>query len=225
MAAIEFINLSVSYGEGNQSVIENFSCSIPSGAVAALVGPSGCGKSSLLSSVNRMSDLVSGCKVEGDVCVGGQSVFDSRVDPIELRRRVGMVFQQPTPFPISIARNMTIPLNELGLSRAEADSRMESALQAAGLWDEVSDRLASPAMELSGGQQQRLCIARALALEPQVLLLDEPCSALDQAATERVEETLLSLSGEVTILIATHNLEQARRLSQQTIDLGAHRPR
>lgn len=220
MAAIDFINLSVSYGDGIQPVIESFSCSIPSGTTAALVGPSGCGKSSLLSSVNRMSDLVRGCKIEGDVCVGGQSVFDSRIDPIELRRKVGMVFQQPTPFPISIAKNMLIPLRELGLATQESHERMESALIAAGLWEEVNHRLSHPAMELSGGQQQRLCIARALALEPQVLLLDEPCSALDQAAAERVEETLLSLSGDVTILIATHNLEQAKRLSQQTIDLG-----
>ena len=221
MAAIEITNLSIRYSNQDRPIVDNLSCSIPAGSIAALLGPSGSGKSSLLSSINRMSDLVRGCHVEGDICIDGQSVFDSRIDPIELRRRVGMVFQQPTPFPISIARNMSIPLRELGLGRDEVDSRMESSLKAAGLWDEVSDRLSHPAMELSGGQQQRLCIARALALEPQVLLLDEPCSALDQAATKRVEDTLLSLSGNVTIVIATHNLEQAKRISQHTIDLGS----
>lgn len=221
MAAIEITKLSIRYSNQDRPIVDNLSCSIPSGCIAALLGPSGSGKSSLLSSINRMSDLVRGCCVEGDICIDGQSVYDSRIDPIELRRRVGMVFQQPTPFPISIARNLSIPLRELGLGRDEVEGRMESSLKAAGLWDEVSDRLSHPAMDLSGGQQQRLCIARALALEPQVLLLDEPCSALDQAATLRVEDTLLSLSGDVTIVIATHNLEQAKRLSQCTIDLGA----
>ncbi len=218
MSMIEITDLSICYG--NQPVVENLSCSIPAGKITALMGPSGCGKSSLLGSINRMTDLVRGCKVNGEIRIDGQSIFDSRIDLMQLRRRVGMVFQQPTPFPISIAKNMSIPLRELGLSRDEVQERMESSLKAAGLWDEVSDRLKQSAVELSGGQQQRLCIARALALEPQILLLDEPCSALDQASIETIEATLLELSGQITILIATHNLAQAQRLSQHIIDLG-----
>lgn len=219
MAEIEITNLSIRYGK--QLVINDLTCSIPGAGITALMGPSGCGKSTLLGSINRMTDLIRGCEVRGEIQIDGQSIFDSRMELMELRRRVGMVFQQPTPFPISIARNLSIPLRELGLGKAEVQRRMEASLKSAGLWEEVANRLRQPAIELSGGQQQRLCIARALALEPQVLLLDEPCSALDQGSIETIEETLMTLSSSITILIATHNRAQADRLSQNIIELGS----
>lgn len=218
MALVEMCDLTIRYG--SRLVIESFTDQLPAGQITALVGPSGSGKSTLLSTVNRMTDMIPNCHVSGDVRVDGKSVYDSRVDTIELRRRVGMVFQQPTPFPLTIRRNLSLPLRELGLSRTEIETRVESALTSAALWDEVSDRLDAPACELSGGQQQRLCVARALALDPQVLLLDEPCSALDQESTEQVEQTLQSLSGRVTLVIATHNLAQAARISDHVIDLA-----
>lgn len=216
--AVELERLTIRYG--SHCVIQDLSLCVAEGQITALVGPSGCGKSTLLSSMNRMTDLIHGCKVDGEIRIHGQNIFDSRMDPIELRRTVGLVFQQPTPFPISIRKNLSIPLKELGLSNTEVAKRTGASLVAAGLWDEVKDRLDAVATQLSGGQQQRLCIARALSLSPKVLLLDEPCSALDEAATDRIEQTLVNLKDSVTIIIATHNLDQASRIASETIDLG-----
>ncbi|GAB3486025.1 phosphate ABC transporter ATP-binding protein [Azotobacter salinestris] len=204
--------LSVHYGE--QGALLGASLDVAPGELMALVGTSGCGKSSLLSAANRMSDLVSGARGSGRVLIDGQDVLDSGVDVQLLRRRVGMVFQQPNPFPLSIAENILFALREHGVrSKAELHGRMEQALQATGLWNEVRDRLHRPALGLSGGQQQRLCFARALALEPSVLLLDEPCSALDPIASATVEGLIDSLKGRYTLLMVTHNLAQARRLA------------
>jgi len=190
---------------------------VPAGGITALVGPSGCGKSSLLATINRMSELVPGCRVTGEVRVGERDVYASSQDVIELRRRVGLIFQRPNPFPFSIAKNITLALREhQSCTRAEEPQRVERALRDVGLWDEVADRLDTSATRLSGGQQQRLCLARALALEPEVLLLDEPCSALDPIASARVEEHIAELRGRYTMLVVTHNLAQARRLAERT---------
>ena len=205
-------NLSVHYG--SQSALLGASLEVAPGELMALVGPSGCGKSSLLSAGNRMSDLVPGARVEGQILIDGVDVLDARVDLQQLRRQVGMVFQQPNPFPLSIAENILFALREHGVrDKGELHERMQQALQATGLWEEVRTRLDRPALSLSGGQQQRLCIARALALEPSVLLLDEPCSALDPIASATVEALIDSLKGRYTLLMDTHNLAQARRLA------------
>lgn len=180
----------------------------------AVVGPSGCGKSSLLSAVNRMSDLVPGARISGQVRIDGEDVLASGMDVQHLRRQVGMVFQQPNPFPLSIAENILFALREHGVGdKHELHARMQQALLSTGLWGEVQARLDKPALGLSGGQQQRLCFARALALEPSVLLLDEPCSALDPIASSTVEALIESLKGRYTLLMVTHNLAQARRLA------------
>ena len=205
-------NLSVSYG--NSQAIANASLTIPGGSLMALVGPSGCGKTSLLNSINRMTDLIPGCRVAGDVMIGDMTVYDAATDTDVLRQRVGMVFQQPNPFPLSIAENIRFPLREHGVhKRSELEERTAAVLQRVGLWGEVEDRLHTPALSLSGGQQQRLCIARALVLEPEVLLLDEPCSALDPIATEVIEQLIVELKGQYTLLTVTHNLAQARRIA------------
>lgn len=184
------------------------------GELMAVVGPSGCGKSRLLSAVNRMSDLTPGARVSGRVLIDNQDVLNGAVDVQALRRQVGMLFQQPNPFPLSIAENILFALREHGVrDKRELHGRMEQALQATGLWNEVRDRLHKPALGLSGGQQQRLCFARALALEPRVLLLDEPCSALDPIASATVEGLIDGLKGRYTLLMVTHNLAQARRLA------------
>lgn len=204
--------LSVHYGE--QGALLGASLEVAPGELMAVVGPSGCGKSSLLAAVNRMSDLVPGARVGGRVLIDGQDVLGGAVDVQALRRRVGMLFQQPNPFPLSIAENILFALREHGVrDRAELQGRMEQALRATGLWGEVRERLHKPALGLSGGQQQRLCFARALALEPSVLLLDEPCSALDPIASATVEGLIDSLKGRYTLLMVTHNLAQARRLA------------
>lgn len=204
--------LSVHYGA--HGALLDASLDVAPGELMAVVGPSGCGKSSLLSAVNRMSDLVPGARVSGQVLIDGQDVLASAVDVQWLRRRVGMVFQQPNPFPLSIAENILFALREHGVrDKAELHGRLEQALRATGLWNEVSGRLDRPALGLSGGQQQRLCFARALALEPSVLLLDEPCSALDPIASATAEALIDSLKGRYTLLMVTHNLAQARRLA------------
>ena len=206
--SLELQGVCVHYG--NQAAIEQASLTVGGGELMALVGPSGCGKSSLLGSINRMTDSIPGCRVSGRVLLGGE-VVSARHDSATLRRQIGMVFQQPNPFPLSIIDNLRFPLSEHGVPRRERDGRAEQALRAVGLWEEVKGRLHQSALGLSGGQQQRLCIARALVLQPRVLLLDEPCSALDPVSSKVVEELIVSLKGRYTLLMVTHNLAQARR--------------
>jgi phosphate transport system ATP-binding protein len=209
---LEVRDLSVAYS-GNR-VLERVSLDVYKGCITALIGPSGCGKTTLLSSLNRMTDMIPGATVDGAVLLGGADVLDREFDVMALRRQVGMIFQRPNPFPLSIRRNLELPLREQGMrDAAERARRIESALRDVGLWDEVHDRLDSPALTLSGGQQQRLCIARALVLEPEVLLMDEPCSALDPMASAMVEDLIRRLRGRFTIVIVTHNLAQARRIA------------
>jgi phosphate transport system ATP-binding protein len=187
------------------------------GKVTALIGPSGCGKSTLLRSVNRINDLIDGLTVKGEMVLNGQKVYDPRIDVIELRKRMGMVFQKPNPFPMSVYENVVYPLRIDGENnKSTLDEICEKSLRGAALWDEVKDRLQENALGMSGGQQQRLCIARAIAAEPEVLLMDEPCSALDPIATGKIEDLMDSLRGEYTILIVTHNMQQASRTSDYT---------
>jgi phosphate transport system ATP-binding protein len=202
---------------GAKQVLFDVNLPVPRGKVTALIGPSGCGKSTLLRSVNRMNDLIDSVSVTGDMALGGDSIYGRGVDVIELRRRMGMVFQKSNPFPMSVRDNVTYALQINGeRNRAVLDSVCETALRGAALWDEVHDRLDDSALGMSGGQQQRLCIARAIAAEPEMLLMDEPCSALDPIATTRVEELILQLRGEYTVLIVTHNMQQASRVSDYT---------
>ena len=202
---------------GNACAVRDVDLDIAPGRITALIGPSGCGKTSFLSSLNRLTDLIPTCRVTGTVRLGHTNVTDPGVDLLELRRRVGFIFQKPSPFPLSIRRNLELPLRDHGVRRRAAlDEAVERALTDAGLWDEVKDRLRLPALSLSGGQQQRLCIARALALEPEVLLMDEPCSALDPIASGVVEDLIESMRGRLTVVIVTHNLAQARRIADDT---------
>ena len=186
--------------------------------VTALIGPSGCGKSTVLRTLNRMNDIVPGSRVEGVVTIDGQDIYASSVDVVDLRRRVGMVFQRSNPFPKSIFDNVAYGLliNRLTSSREELGGRVEASLKSAALWDEVKDRLQTSALSLSGGQQQRLCIARSLAVDPEVLLMDEPASALDPTSTAKIEELVLDLKARYTIVVVTHNMQQAARISDQT---------
>lgn len=208
-------NLSCFYGP--KSAFRDVCFDVPEKRITALIGPSGCGKTSLLSSINRMTDLIPGCRLEGRVLLDGEDVTGAGTDTVSLRRRVGMIFQKPNPFPLSIRRNLELPLREHGMKdRARRGNVVERVLRDVGLWDEVKDRLGDSALALSGGQKQRLCIARALALEPQVVLLDEPCSALDPISSGVVEDLIASLRSRYTVLIATHNLAQARRIADRT---------
>ncbi|MEQ8798887.1 MAG: phosphate ABC transporter ATP-binding protein [Salinisphaeraceae bacterium] len=214
-AIIETRQLGVRYG--TQTALAGVDMQLRRGRITAIIGPSGCGKSSFLTSLNRLTDLIPGCRVDGEIHLDGESISGDAVDLVALRRQVGMIFQKPNPFPLSIARNLDLPLKELGLrSAAERRDRTVWALEQAGLWSEVADRLDAPALSLSGGQQQRLCIARAIALAPAVLLMDEPCSALDPIASERIEALIQELSGHYTVLVVTHNLAQARRIADDT---------
>lgn len=214
--AIRTENLSIGYGE--KPALQGVDALIRPGRITALVGPSGCGKSSFLMSLNRLVDLVPRCRVTGRIQVGETNVLDAKADVVTLRRRVGMIFQKPNPFPFSIRRNLEFPLRENGIKEAGCIAqRVEKSLRDVGLWEEVKDRLGAPALALSGGQQQRLCIARALALEPEVLLLDEPCSALDPLSSGVVEDMIAGLKGRYTLLIVTHNLAQARRISDDVM--------
>ena len=189
---------------------------IPERQITALIGPSGSGKTSFLSVLNRLTDLIPGCRVSGRAELAGSDILAPGVDVIGLRRRVGMIFQKPNPFPLSIRRNLELPLREHGVRRGEQLAAIvEGSLRAVGLWDEVKDRLDGPAQALSGGQQQRLCIARAIALRPEVLLLDEPCSALDPLSSGVVEDLIASLRERYTVVIVTHNLAQARRIADR----------
>jgi len=202
---------------GASRALWNINMDCQKGMVTALIGPSGCGKSTLLRSLNRMNDLVDGVRTTGQVSLDGMPIFGPAVDVIALRKRMGMVFQKPNPFPMSIAENVTYPLKVDGMNDKKVLAEaVESALKGAALWDEVKDRLNDSALGLSGGQQQRLCIARAIAGNPEVLLMDEPCSALDPIATMKIEDLIDELKGTYTILIVTHNMQQAARCSDNT---------
>src|SRR5262245_24560555 len=202
---------------GATQALRGVSLEIPSTSVTAIIGPSGCGKSTLLRSFNRMNDLIPGVRTEGEIRFAGLDLRAPSTDVVELRRRVGMVFQRPNPFPKSIFENVAFGLHmEGGMSRAEIEGRVETSLRRAALWDEVRDRLDKSALQLSGGQQQRLCIARCLAVQPEVILMDEPASALDPSATARIEELVLELKRDYTIVVVTHNMQQAARISDRT---------
>ncbi|MFN6570477.1 phosphate ABC transporter ATP-binding protein [Nostoc minutum NIES-26] len=213
--AIKVKNLSFYYS--TSKAIEGVSMDIYQNQVTAIIGPSGCGKSTFIKTLNRISELEGSVKVEGSVEFLGQNIYDSRINLNRLRRHIGMVFQKPNPFPMSIYENVAYGMRiSRRRSQAELDEIVESALKGAALWDEVKDKLNKSALGLSGGQQQRLCIARALAVKPKVLLMDEPCSALDPIATMKVEELIHSLRSELTIAIVTHNMQQATRVSDFT---------
>jgi phosphate transport system ATP-binding protein len=202
---------------GAAQALHDVAMTVPRGQVTALIGPSGCGKSTLLRSVNRLNDLIDSVRIDGDMLLNGDSIYAPGVDVIELRRRMGMVFQKSNPFPMSVYENVVYPLRIDGeRNGAVLDEVCERSLRGAALWNEVKDRLDDSALGLSGGQQQRLCIARAIAAEPEVLLMDEPCSALDPIATGRVEELIKELRGAYSILIVTHNMQQASRVSDYT---------
>lgn len=211
---METRNLNVWFGRNH--VIKNVNLKIYKNHVTAIIGPSGCGKTTLLRSLNRMCEL-DGATVRGEVFLDGRNIYDRRVNVVEVRRKVGMVFQKPNPFPMSVYDNVAYGPRIHGVtSRDELDRIVEESLREAALWDEVKDRLDANAYELSGGQQQRLCIARALAVKPEVLLMDEPCSSLDPIATAKIEELIRRLKEKVTIVIVTHNMQQAARVSQYT---------
>ncbi|MBM1689945.1 phosphate ABC transporter ATP-binding protein [Sulfitobacter geojensis] len=203
---------------GDTHAIKDVNVEIEDKAVTAFIGPSGCGKSTFLRCINRMNDTIDICRVSGDILIDGEDIYDRRVDPVQLRAKVGMVFQKPNPFPKSIYDNVAYGprIHGLSNSKAEMDEIVERALRRGAIWDEVKDRLDAPGTGLSGGQQQRLCIARAVATEPQVLLMDEPCSALDPIATAQVEELIHDLSKNYCVVIVTHSMQQAARVSQKT---------
>ena len=208
--------VNVFYGE--KQALKNINIDIPTCQVTALIGPSGCGKSTFLRSLNRMNDVVDGCRVDGEIMLDGEDIYAKGVDVVHLRARVGMVFQKPNPFPKSIYDNVAYGPKIHGLTRgrSELDEIVHTSLEKAGLIDEVRDRLDAPGTSLSGGQQQRLCIARAIAVEPEVILMDEPCSALDPIATARIEELIDELKQNYTIIMVTHSMQQAARVSQKT---------
>jgi phosphate transport system ATP-binding protein len=213
MTKLETKNLSISYHQ--KCALSSVSLAFREGRIHALLGPSGCGKSSFLYALNRLHDLDLNAKVSGEVLLDGINVYQPRIDVLALRKRVGLIFQKPNPFPFSISENISFALKEHGAAKSELSGRVEAALVQAALWDEVKDRLQKPALELSGGQQQRLCIARAIALAPEVLLLDEPCASLDPISTAKIEELLSRLKGRYTMIVVTHNLAQARRISER----------
>ena len=201
---------------GAKQALFDVSLPIREHQVTALIGPSGCGKSTFLRTLNRMNDLIPGTRAEGEAAFSGENIYDSTIDVVYLRQRIGMVFQRPNPFPKSIFDNVAYGLEIQGKGRKQIEERVEQSLRSAAIWEEVKDRLKASALGLSGGQQQRLCIARALAVQPEVLLMDEPCSALDPIATLKIEELITELSKDYTIVIVTHNMQQAARVSQYT---------
>mgnify|MGYP001209914668 FL=1 len=209
-------DVSVYYGENK--AINSVSIGIEKKSITAFIGPSGCGKSTFLRTINRMNDTIEHCKIEGSVIVDGQDIYDPSVDVVPLRAKVGMVFQKPNPFPKSIYENVAYGprIHGLASSKSELDEIVEKALKGAGLWNEARDRLNESGTGLSGGQQQRLCIARTIAVEPQIILMDEPCSALDPIATSKIEDLMSELAKEYTIIIVTHSMQQAARVSQKT---------
>ncbi|AKB44932.1 phosphate ABC transporter ATP-binding protein PstB [Methanosarcina vacuolata] len=211
---IKIENLNLWYGE-KQALI-NVSMQIPKNSVTALIGPSGCGKSTFIRCLNRMNDLINNCRIEGKVTIEGKDIYGPDVDVVELRKDVGMVFQKPNPFPMSIYDNVAYGPRIHGANRKDLDGIVEQALRSAAIWDEISDRIKSPALSLSGGQQQRLCIARTLAVKPKTILFDEPTSALDPISTLRIEDLIMNLKKYYTIVIVTHNMQQAARISDYT---------
>ncbi len=214
-AIVEVNNLNLFYGD--KQALSNISMSFPRNKVTALIGPSGCGKSTLIRCFNRMNDLIETISIKGEIIIDGQNIYDTKMDAIELRRRVGMVFQKWNPFPKSIYENVIYGLRIAGVNNKKIlDETVEKSLKRAAIWDEVKDRLHDSAMGLSGGQMQRLCIARAIAVEPEVILMDEPCSALDPRSTAKIEELIRELQGDYTIIIVTHNMQQAARVSDFT---------
>ncbi len=214
-AVVEVKNLNLYYGE--KQALFDISMAFPRHKVTALIGPSGCGKSTLIRCLNRMNDLIDLIRINGRITIDGRDIFDRRLDVIELRRRVGMVFQKWNPFPKSIYENVVYGLRIAGMNnRKILDETAEKSLKRAAIWEEVKDRLHDSAMGLSGGQMQRLCIARAIAVEPEIILMDEPCSALDPRSTAKIEELIRELQGEYTIIIVTHNMQQAARVSDFT---------
>ncbi len=213
-AVFETRSLSVYYG--SSQAVREISLRIARNEITAVIGPSGCGKSTLLRCFNRMNDLIPGARIEGNVLYEDQDIYDPHIDPIEVRRRIGMVFQKPNPFPKSVYDNVAYGPRVLGMGTDRLDDIVEEALRQAALWDEVKSKLKQSALALSGGQQQRLCIARAIAVEPEVILMDEPCSALDPIATARIEDLMADLKRDYTIIIVTHNMQQAARVSDRT---------
>jgi phosphate transport system ATP-binding protein len=211
---IDVKNLNLWYGE--KQALKNISMQIPKNSVTALIGPSGCGKSTFIRCLNRMNDLIKNCKIEGKVSIEGKDIYGPDVDVVELRKEVGMVFQKPNPFPMSIYDNIVYGPRIHGANKKDLDSIVEQALRSAAIWEETSDRLKSPALSLSGGQQQRLCIARTLAVKPKTILFDEPTSALDPISTSRIEDLIMNLKKDYTIVIVTHNMQQAARISDYT---------
>jgi phosphate transport system ATP-binding protein len=216
--ALRTENLSVYYGA--TVAVKNVFLDIPKHKITAFIGPSGCGKSTVLRCFNRMNDLIPGARVEGNVLFHDSNLYSKKVDPVVVRRRIGMVFQKPNPFPKSIYENITFGAKINGF-RGNLDELVERSLQKAPLWDEVKDKLKASGLSLSGGQQQRLCIARAIAVEPEVILMDEPCSALDPISTLRIEELMNDLKAQYTIVIVTHNMQQASRVSDKTAFFNA----
>ena len=222
--SIDVSDLNIFYGDF--LAVEGVNITIPARSVTAFIGPSGCGKSTFLRSLNRMHEVIPNATVQGKVLIDGEDLYGAEMDPVNVRRMIGMVFQRPNPFPtMSIYDNVLAgqKLNSKRMKKSESDDIVERSLRSAGLWAEVKDRLGRPGSGLSGGQQQRLCIARAMAIAPEVLLMDEPCSALDPTSTRRVEETIAELRGQVTIVIVTHNMQQAARVSDKcAFFLAAH---
>ena len=215
--SIDVSDLDIFYGDFK--AVADVNLTIPALSVTALIGPSGCGKSTFLRTLNRMHEVIPGARVEGKVVMSGQDLYDPEVDPVNVRRRIGMVFQRPNPFPtMSIYDNVVagVKLNSKRISKSDMDDLVEQSLRGANLWNEVKDRLSRPGSGLSGGQQQRLCIARAIAVKPDVLLMDEPCSALDPISTSAIEDLIHELKSEYTIVIVTHNMQQAARVSDRT---------
>ena len=209
-------NMDLYYGSFH--ALQNINLNIASGEITAFIGPSGCGKSTFLKSLNRMNDLVEGCKITGDIRLMGQNIYDKSMDVSVLRRRVGMVFQKPNPFPMSVYDNIAYGPRTHGVKKkAELDEIVEKSLRDAAIWDELKDRLKKSALGLSGGQQQRLCIARALAVKPEVILMDEPTSALDPISTFKIEDLVMDIKKEYTIVMVTHNMQQAVRVSDTTV--------
>lgn len=214
-AIIESRDLNLYYGK--KQALKEIKMSIPANSITAIIGPSGCGKSTFLRCLNRMNDLVGGVSMTGSLLFRGKNIYDKDVDVVGLRKEIGMVFQKPNPFPMSIYDNVAYGPRIHGVNnRAELDKKVEKYLKRAALWDELKDRLNESAMSISGGQQQRLCIARCLAVEPDVILMDEPCSALDPIATSRIEDLMRDLKSRYTIIIVTHNMQQAARVSDRT---------
>jgi phosphate transport system ATP-binding protein len=212
---LETKDINVWFGE--RHVLKDVNLQFPNNKVTALIGPSGCGKSTFIRTLNRMHELIPTAGLSGEVLLDGKDIYGEAVDPVDVRIRVGMVFQKPNPFPtMSIKDNVMSGIKLSGVSRSDTADLVEVSLKRAAMWNEVKDRLSDPAVSLSGGQQQRLCIARSLAMNPDVLLMDEPCSALDPGSTRRIEETILELKENVTIVIVTHNMQQAQRISDQT---------